>query len=134
MYDSYRTHSGIISLVAPTALAQGSRIEGVRYSYFKKHDDGSWESVFYRASGNTVIQTYRASRGAQLEPQIFIITSGSFFDPLPADQCIQIWNTDDCGRLGVIKDDAIYLSFLINGRPLQQTGQLLISPRIPRQY
>jgi hypothetical protein len=120
------------SLVAPTALAQ--KIEGARYSYVHNADDGSWESIFYRVSGNTVTQTYRASRGSQLAPVTFTITNGSFFAPVPADQCISGWNTDDCGTRGVIKDDTIYLSFLINGRPLRQPGQLIISPKIPRQY
>ena len=122
------------SLITPTVLAQGSRPEGTRYSYVKNFDDGSWASVFYRVSGDTVTLTESASQGGQHEPATFKITNGSFFIPMPAGICIDSWNTDDCGRLHVIKDDAIYLSFLVNGRPLRQTGSLLISPRIPRQY
>ena len=122
------------SLVVPIAVAQNSKLEGTRYSYVRKYDSGDWQSVFYRVSGNTVTETFRSNLGAQPAPATFAITNESFFAPAPADQCISGWNTDDCGRRGVIKDDAIYLSFLVNGRPLQQPGQLIIAPRIPRQY
>ena len=125
------------SLVAPIALAQSSKLEGARYSYVRKYENGDWESVFYRVSGNTVTETF-LTHSSNLNPQpttaTFTITNGSFFAPAPAGDCISGWNTDDCGRLGVIKDNAIYLSFLVNGRPLQQPGALIISSKIPRQY
>jgi len=134
MQHKYSKHTTLIaltlasfSLVTPTVLAQGSRPEGTRYSYVQKYDDGNWQSVFYRVSGNTVTQTFSSSL-YQPKTLTFTTTNGSFFAPLPVDQCISGWNTDDCGTRGVIKDDAIYLSFLINGRSLQQPGQLIIHP------
>jgi hypothetical protein len=141
MQYNYYKHTTLIALIvasfslaAPAVLAQGAKLEGARYSYVEKHDDGSWESVFYRVNGDSVTLTESASQGGQHEPATFTITNGSFFIPMPAGICISAWNTDDCGRLHVIKGDAIYLSFLVNGRPLRQTGSLLISPKIPRQY
>src|ERR1700686_4513443 len=98
------------SLTATAAHSQGAGIEGARYSFVKNFSNGNWQTVFYRIIGNTVTETsqsYMASANHTFAPSTrkFTLENGKFFARMEADQCIRGWNTDDCGRLGVVKDD-----------------------------
>jgi hypothetical protein len=120
-----------------SALAQ-SGFEGARYSYVKKYDNGDWTTAFYRVEGKTIKEMTQLHVAAgnlttPVNTSTYQITNDRFFMPMPPEQCMSGWVTDSCGRQGIIKVNGIYLSFVVNGRPLAQPGGLLIAPVIPRQ-
>jgi hypothetical protein len=105
--------------VATPANAQSiAQLDGARY-VCRIDRGGVSRVIVYRIRGNSVTRTSQDNVRGRIvtgKPESFPIRNGAFYTPMPIDACLSLYQTDECGILVTIKDDALYSSLRIDGR------------------